>query len=135
MLTQSRISLTFVDVLANSAEIVNMLEAIPANATIRADRVLALTVRPAYITVKTAFVNVNALIVRTNHVSRWTLADIAADSVLTDLFRRTLVTTGGALVNVHAMCAVNGVQGVPTAAYHSGCAPIGSKSVDTLLVG
>lgn len=135
MLTEPRRLLTLVDILAGTGRSSSVLEAIPAQALVGANSVLAAAVQSANTTaVNAALVDVDAIVVRPNRMTGRTDAVIAALPILAGLALAALVRSLPTLVDVDAVLS-GGIHRVTGQADHYGRASIRSQSVDALLHG
>lgn len=162
MLTESRRSLTFVDVLekklrlrfeirtfqdilsiqiarrphlADTGGSPNVFETLPAQALVGADAVLAAAVQSADVTtVDAAFVDVNAVVVRSGRVTGRADAVVSTLPVLAGLALAAFVRSLSTLVYVDAVLPGHGVQSVTGPADHPGRASVKFLRIQSLLL-
>jgi len=103
----------------------SVFESLSAQTPIGANGVLAAAVQSANITtVNATLIDVNAVVVRSNRMTRWTDAMIPALSVLASLALAALVRSLLTFVYVDAVLSRCGVQGITGPADHSGRASV-----------
>lgn len=86
-----------------TSETINMFETIFAVTFERTNGILASTVRSAYVAIKAAFVDIDAIFIRSNDVSRWTRANVTTYSVLASLIGGAFVGAIRTLVYIDAI--------------------------------
>ena len=126
MLAQSRCLLALVYVLAYVGTITsrNVGESSITNTMIRAQGIFTMTVLFAnafiiFSSVGTALVDIDTLVVGTDHVTDRTFAIVATLTILTDLTGTAFVSIVGALIDVYAPAAAYRIQDETVSTRHS----------------
>lgn len=95
-----------------------MFETIFAVTFERANGILASAVRSAYVAIEATFIDIDAIFIRSNDVSRWARANVTTYSVLASLIGGALVSTIRTLIYVNAISSYYWIQSISITAQH-----------------